>query len=141
MVHYLLHKKEEKAIRENFVKENKVDAIIELPDKLFYTTGIPACIWIFNNKKVNNNILMVSGSNIESNMISKKLRELTEENITEIQSLYDKHLIGETIDIPGLAKTITSAELKENDFSFVPGRYVQSEEEIIDKEEVKKEIK
>jgi type I restriction enzyme M protein len=36
--------KDEKRIREEFVKNNKVDAIIELPDKLFYTTGIPACI-------------------------------------------------------------------------------------------------
>jgi len=31
-------------IRKNFVEDNKVDAIIELPDKLFYTTGIPASI-------------------------------------------------------------------------------------------------
>ncbi|WP_027048634.1 type I restriction-modification system subunit M [Mesoplasma syrphidae] len=132
--------KEEKAIRENFVKENKVDAIIELPDKLFYTTGIPACIWVFNNKKVNKNILMVSGSNIEGNMISKKLRELTDENISIIQTLYDKHLAGEEINEQGLAKTIKFTNLVENDFSFVPGRYVESKEEKIDKEQTQKDI-
>jgi type I restriction enzyme M protein len=36
--------KDEKTIREKFVEANVVDAVIELPDKLFYTTGIPACI-------------------------------------------------------------------------------------------------
>ncbi|WP_206335999.1 type I restriction-modification system subunit M [Mesoplasma coleopterae] len=133
--------KEEKAIREAFIKENKVDAIIELPDKLFYTTGIPACIWVFNNQKVNENILMVSGSNIKGNMISKKLRELTDDDILKIQDLYDKHLKGEEINISGLAKTITKTELIENDYSFVPGRYVETKEEIVDKEQIKEEIK
>ncbi|WP_028124194.1 N-6 DNA methylase [Mesoplasma melaleucae] len=73
--------------------------------------------------------------------LSKKLRELTEEDIAKMQSLYDKHLNGEIINILGLAKTITSAELIENDYSFVPGRYVELEEEKVDKEEIKKEIK
>jgi type I restriction enzyme M protein len=36
--------KDEKGIRQKFIEGNVVDAIIELPDKLFYTTGIPACI-------------------------------------------------------------------------------------------------
>ncbi|WP_199787978.1 type I restriction-modification system subunit M [Mesoplasma florum] len=133
--------KQEKAIRENFVKENKVDAIIELPDKLFYTTGIPACIWIFNNQKINKNILMVAGSSIEGNMISKKLRELTEADILSIEDVYNNHLKGQDINVEAFAKTITVDELVENDYSFVPGRYVESKEEVIDKEAVKADIK
>jgi type I restriction enzyme M protein len=36
--------KDEKRIRENILKNNLISAIIMLPDKLFYTTQIPACI-------------------------------------------------------------------------------------------------
>lgn len=133
--------KNEKTIRQNFVEQNKVDAIIELPDKLFYTTGIPACIWIFNNNKKNENILMVSGSKIEGNMISKKLRELTDPDIEKIEKVYEKHLMGEEVSEIGFAKTICKQEIIENDYSFVPGRYVGIEEIEINKEEIKEEIK
>lgn len=131
----------EKAIREAFVKDNKVDAIIELPDKLFYTTGIPACIWIFNNNKNNDNILMVSASGFEGKMLSKKLRELTNEDIKNIDNVYSKHLNGEEINEVGFAKTVSKQDLITNDFSFVPGRYVGIVEQHIDKEVAKKEIK
>ncbi|AHI53829.1 type I restriction enzyme M protein [Spiroplasma sabaudiense Ar-1343] len=132
---------QEKLMREAFVNDNKVDAIIELPDKLFYTTGIPACIWIFNNSKVNENILMINASKMEGNMISKKLRELKDEDIDILSKFYEKHQKGEQVNQLGVAKTITKNDLKDNDFSFVPGRYVGSEEEIIDKAELKEEIK
>jgi len=36
--------KDELAIRKDLVENNLVEAIVELPDKLFYTTQIPACI-------------------------------------------------------------------------------------------------
>lgn len=134
--------KEELAIRRKLVEDNKVDAIIELPDKLFYTTGIPACIWIFNNKKINNEVLMISASNIEGNMVSKKLRELTVDDIKKITDLYDRHTssIKSNVDELGLAKAVSFDEIMSNDFSFVPGRYVGIIEKTIDKEIAKREI-
>jgi len=36
--------KDEVAIRKALVENNLIEAIVELPDKLFYTTGIPACV-------------------------------------------------------------------------------------------------
>ncbi|MCP4336978.1 MAG: N-6 DNA methylase [Mycoplasma sp.] len=133
--------KEELAIRKSFIENNKVDAIIALPDKLFYTVGIPACIWIFNNNKKDENILMVDASKLEGKMLSKKLRELTAENINQVQELYKEHLEGKNVEKIGFAKTITKEDLIENNFSFVPGRYVGFEEEVIDKEKTKEEIK
>lgn len=38
-------------IRKNILEADLVDAIVALPDKLFYTTGIPVCIWFFNRNK------------------------------------------------------------------------------------------
>jgi type I restriction enzyme M protein len=84
---------------------------------------------------------MISASNIKGNMISKKLRELTDEDIKKIVDVYIKHKNGEDINEPGLAKTINKENLVENDYSFVPGRYVEIIEEKIDEAQVKEEIK
>lgn len=133
--------KAESQIRKDLIANNKVDAIVALPDKLFYTTSIPACIWVFNNNKRNKNILMIDASSFEGHLISKKLRELSYYDIEKITKVYDRHLNGENVEIVGFAKTINADELIEADYSFVPGRYVGYQEEIIDKEEIKKEIK
>ena len=132
---------EEIAIRKKMIKQNKLDAIISLPDKLFYTVGIPACIWIFNNNKKNDNVLMLDGSQIEGKMISKKLRELEKEDIEKINKEYFNHLNGKEVDKIGFAKTIGKSTFEKNGYSFVPGRYVGYKEEKIDKEKIREEIK
>ena len=84
---------------------------------------------------------MLDGSQLEGKMISKKLRELSKEDVLKFDQEYLKHLEGKDIEKIGFAKTIDKKELEENDYSFVPGRYVGFKEEKIDKEKIKKEIK
>ncbi len=132
--------KDEVAIRENLVKANYIDAIISLPDKLFYTTGIPVCIWVFNKNKKSDKVLMIEAKGLEGNMLSKKNRELTQENITKISELYIEHSNGKNIEEIGFAKSIDSTELSENDWSFVPGRYVGIAKDEVDVELTKTEI-
>ncbi len=132
--------KDEIRIRENLVNANMIDAIISLPDKLFYTTGIPVCIWVFNKNKKNKNILMIEAKNLEGNMLSKKNRELTEDDITKMVNIYKNHADGNDVEEVGFAKTITRDDLVENDWSFVPGRYVGILKEEIDVEKTKQEI-
>lgn len=132
--------KDELNIRKNFVSSNIVDTIIALPDKLFYTTGIPACIWVFNKNKKRKDILMIDASNLEGNMLSKKLRELTADDVSKILKVYKEFKGQKDVEEVGFAKSVSLDEIKENDFSFVPGRYVGFEEEVIDKEAIKKEI-
>ncbi len=136
--------KDEVNIRENLIKDNYIDAIISLPDKLFYTTGIPVCIWVFNKNKTSDKVLMIDAKNFKGNMLSKKNRELTEENITKIVDAYKLHSEGKVIDgedYIAFAKSVDKSELEENDWSFVPGRYVGIKKEIIDVEATKAEIK
>ncbi|HGE70215.1 TPA: SAM-dependent DNA methyltransferase, partial [Candidatus Poribacteria bacterium] len=42
---------QEKVIREGIVRDDIIEAIIGLPQKLFYNTGIPACIIVINKRK------------------------------------------------------------------------------------------
>src|SRR3954470_11590077 len=41
----------EKLIRELFIQEDVIEAIISLPPGLFYGTGIPACVLVCNKNK------------------------------------------------------------------------------------------
>jgi len=43
--------KGEKNVRQHMVDNSMVDAIVRLPDKLFLTTGIPACIFILSKNR------------------------------------------------------------------------------------------
>lgn len=132
----------ENKIREKMVKENKVSCIVALPDKLFFTTGIPASIWFFDNNKKNDDILMIDaqdlGSLIEG---SKKNKELKEDDLMKLLDIYNKFNSGEKIDIPGLAKSVSMKELEDNEFLLSPGRYITiSEKEKKDPEQIKKEL-
>lgn len=132
--------KDEVAIRKALVENNLIEAIVELPDKLFYTTGIPACVWFFNKNKQMQDVLMVANTVVKGNMIDKKLRELTDNDIQTITSLVERHQSGEEVEELGKAKCITKREIAENDYSFVPGRYVGSAQEKVDKEVINAEI-
>lgn len=133
----------EDKIRKAIVEDNKISAIVLLPDKLFFTTGISASIWFFDNNKKSTKTLMIDASN-KGKLIegSKKHKELTSDDLIELKNIYDKFLDNKEIDIPGLAKSVTLEEIKENNYLLSPGRYVSLlEEEKQDKETIKKELK
>jgi|GEM_PF-783585 len=85
-------------------------------------------------------VLMVANTVVKGNMIDKKLRELTDNDIQTITSLVERHQSGEEVEELGKAKCITKREIAENDYSFVPGRYVGSAQEKVDKEVINAEI-
>jgi type I restriction enzyme S subunit len=43
--------REEKAARQALVEEGFVDCIVQLPDKLFFQTGIPCCLWFLSKNR------------------------------------------------------------------------------------------
>lgn len=132
----------EDKIRKNIVLDNKVSCIISLPDKLFYTTPIAACIWFFDNNKTNNNVLMIDASNLGTLIEgSKKNKEINLENIKKILDLYESFEKGEQINKAGLAKTVNISEIEKNDFNLSPGIYIDiSDDEKKDPKIIKEEL-
>lgn len=120
-------------IRKNLLEADLVDAIVALPDKLFYSTGIPVSLWILNrNKKDNpnyrsreNKILFIDARNLGV-MIDRRHRELTEEDIQKIADTYHqwRNLDGNYKDINGFCKSATLDDIRENEYVLTPGRYV-----------------
>lgn len=120
-------------IRKNLLEGDLVDAIVALPDKLFYSTGIPVCLWILNrNKKDNpnfrsrsNEVLFIDARNAGT-MVDRRHRELIDEDIANIADTYHKWRTtdGGYEEEKGFSKSATLEEIKEQEYVLTPGRYV-----------------
>ena len=128
---------EELTIRKGMLEADKIDAIVALPEKLFYTTGIPVSLWILNNNKSTNSnyrsrkneVLFIDARNL-GQMIDRKTRELTREDVSKIASVYHewRRKDGDYSDIAGFVKSETLEEIEKNNYVLTPGRYVGIEE-------------
>jgi len=130
-------------IRKQTVEENILEAVIGLPANLFFGTGIPAAIVIFNKGKKNKNVLFIDASKEFEN--GKNQNKLRSQDIEHIVSTYRKFSAGELKE--GIAEdkyayVATPAEIEENDYNLNIPRYVDTfeEEEEIDIVAVQKEI-
>jgi type I restriction enzyme M protein len=115
----------EKLIRQKIVEDDLIESVILLPEKLFYNTGAPAVIIVFNKKKPEERkvkILLINAS--KEFQPGKKQNTLSKENIQKIVSAYR-----EFRDIEKFAKVVTIDEVKENDYNLSPSRYVSVIEE------------
>ncbi|MCC5853704.1 MAG: type I restriction-modification system subunit M [Alkalimonas sp.] len=114
-------------IRQQLIDENLLDAVIGLPEKLFYGTGIPAAILIFKKEKVGDNVLFIDAS--RNFKASKNQNLLTAENISKIVATYKAR-----VNVDKYAYVASLDEIKENDYNLNIPRYVDTfeEEEEID---------
>lgn len=114
-------------IRKALLEENILDAVIGLPEKLFYGTGIPAAILIFRMDKKDDSVLFIDAS--REFKAGKNQNALSDENIAKIVETYQKR---EFVD--KYAYLATFDEIKENDYNLNIPRYVDTfeEEEPID---------
>ena len=121
-------------IRTKLIEENLLDAVIGLPEKLFYGTGIPAAILIFKKDKMDNNVLFIDASGECKSGKNQNL--LTSENIEKIVKTYKSR---EGVD--KYAYLASFEEIEENDFNLNIPRYVDTfeEEEEIDLMAVRKD--
>ncbi|MGK7096798.1 type I restriction-modification system subunit M [Acinetobacter baumannii] len=118
----LFRSSSEGKIREKLINENLLDAVIGLPEKLFYGTGIPAAILIFKKQKSDDSVLFIDASREFKS--GKNQNNLTEENIAKIIATYRAR---ESVD--KYAYLATLQEVKDNDYNLNIPRYVDTFEE------------
>lgn len=123
-------------IRRHFIEQdNCLDAVIGLPQNLFFGTGIPAAILIFKKNRTSQDILFIDASReYESGKNQNILRDC---DIKKIVDTYKKRV---TIDKYSYVATLD--EIKENEYNLNIPRYVDTfeEEEEIDIQATQKEI-
>lgn len=67
-------------------------------------------------------------------MVSRKLRELTDEDIKKIADTYNAHVNGTLEDVKGFCAVVDTEKIAEQDYILTPGRYVGVEEQEDDGE-------
>lgn len=124
----------EGVIRQKLIEENLLDAVIGLPEKLFYGTGIPAAILVFKKQKSDNKVLFIDASREFKS--GKNQNQLGEADIQKIIATYKART-----NVDKYAYLATLDEIKENDYNLNIPRYVDTfeEEEEIDLVAVRKE--
>ena len=125
-------------IREQLIKENLIDAVIGLPDKLFLNTGIPVLILVLKKNRENNNVLFIDASKEFITGKSKKQNDMSIENINKvIESYKNRRFVDKFAYVSSIEK------IAENDYNLNIPRYVDTYEppEIPDLLETLEELK
>ncbi|MFA4990777.1 MAG: class I SAM-dependent DNA methyltransferase [Candidatus Paceibacterota bacterium] len=128
----------EKAIRQKIVEKDLVEAAILLPEKLFYNTGAPGLIIVFNKNKPEERkekILLINAS--KEFVAGKPQNSLGKDNIKKITDVYRDFKEAENF-----SKIITFKESAEADYNLSPSRFVSviEEEKYRPIEEIVKEL-
>ena len=129
----------ESEIRRHLLENDLLEAIVALPDQVFYNTGISTYIWIVTNRKPasrKGKVQLINAINLFQKMrksLGDKRKELGEEHIAEITRLFDRFEEGKTVKIFanedfGFRRITVERPLRLN-FQASPERVAQLEEE------------
>ena len=121
-------------IRKNIINADLVDCIVAMPTQLFYTTQIPVSLWFLSkNKKQKGKTLFIDARKMGT-MVSRKNRELTNEDIAKIASTYNAYCDGTLTDEKGFCAIASMEDIAKQDYILTPGRYVGIEDQEDDGE-------
>jgi len=136
-------------IRKAMIEANVVDCMVALPGQLFYSTQIPACLWILAKDRSNGlvkntklrdrrgEVLFIDARKMGV-LVDRTRRELKNEEITRIATTYHEWRgeadAGTYADVAGFCKSATMEEVRKHGHVLTPGRYVGAEAEEDDDE-------
>jgi len=115
----------ERDIRREFVEGDFVEAVILLPENLFYNTTAPGVIIVINKSKHDERkgqLLLINASKLFKKGRPKNY--LPEESIEQVSDIYLAWKEEE-----GISKIITREEAAKNDYNLSPSRYVTQDGE------------
>jgi type I restriction enzyme M protein len=119
----------EKAIRTGVINADLIEAVILLPEKLFYNTGAPGAVMILNRNKPDQRkgkIFFINASKeYQQHPEVRKLNRLGDEHIKKIVEA-NRDFRNED----GFSKVVEIEKIKENDYNLNVTLYVFPEEEV-----------
>jgi type I restriction enzyme M protein len=121
----------ERDIRKAFVERDLVEAVLLMPENLFYNTTAPGIILVVNKaKRHKGQILLINASKEFAK--GKPKNYLTEDNISRIADVYLNWR-----EVEKLSKVIAVEEAIRNDHNLSPSRYMATDggEEVLPVEE------
>lgn len=126
---------DEQKIRKYLVKNNFVDAVIQLPPNLFFGTGISTVILVLKKNRETTDVLFVDAAGCFTKQGAKNT--LTEADQKAITDLY----FGKE-DVPYKAVMVSQETIEDKDYNLSVNSYVEKEDtrEVIDIEKLNADI-
>jgi len=113
----------EKLIREIFINDDVIEAIISLPQGLFYGTGIPACVLVCNKNKpdhLRNKVLFINADREFAE--GKNQNKLRPEDIEKIDTIFTLKQ-----ELPKYSRLVDTSEIVDkHDYNLNIRRYVDN---------------
>ena len=115
-------------IRRWIIENDWLDAIVALPDQLFYNTGIFTYVWLVTNRKLperRGKVQLIDGTRFFRKMkksLNNKRNEIAEEQIRHLTRIYGNYEDGESTEVAinGEAETRVVSRIFENrEFGFL----------------------
>lgn len=111
----------EQKIRKYLIDNNFVDAVIQLPDNLFYGTSIATCIMVLKKNKPENSTLFVDASKEFIKVTNSN--KLTNDNIDKILEW-----VKERKNVDHLVRLVSNSEVAEQNYNLSVSTYVEPED-------------
>lgn len=114
----------ERDARKRFVEADLVEAVVLLPENLFYNTTAPGIVMVLNRRKRHpGEILVINAGKLFTKGRPKNFLE--GRHVQQVADLYHGWLSED-----GLAAAVTKAEVIKNDYNLSPSRYISSGQDL-----------
>ncbi|ASI99426.1 restriction endonuclease subunit M [Thermococcus celer Vu 13 = JCM 8558] len=118
----------EKAIRQGIVEDDLIEAVVLLPEKLFYNTGAPGIIMVLNPNKPGERrgkVIFINASReFRRHPDVRRLNQLAPEHIEKIVTAFRGFR-----EVDGFSRVVGLDEIRKNDYNLNVSLYVFPEEE------------
>ncbi len=111
----------EQKIRQYLIDNNYIDAVIQLPDNLFFGTSIATCIMVLKKSKSENSTLFIDASKEFIKVTNNN--KLTKENINKIVKVYENRE-----DIEYFSKLVPNDDIAKEGYNLSVSTYVEIED-------------
>jgi type I restriction enzyme M protein len=117
---------EEREARKHFIERGWLEAIIGLPEGLFYGTGIPACVLVMNKKdaQLRKHVVFINAD--RDYREGKAQNFLRPEDISRVVHAYRALTGAKQTELPGYARRVPVSEIEAEDFNCNIRRYVDN---------------
>lgn len=151
---------EEYKIRKKLIENGVVEAIVILPQNMFYTTGISVTLWILNKNKKGRTVQLPEEKRMYRDRsheilfmdlreigepFEKKFIQFSSEQINTISKIYHEWQTADSSyqDVPEFCFSASLDEVKAKDYSLVPSKYIEfvNRDENIDFDEKMNNLK
>lgn len=135
---------DEYKIRRKLIENDLIEAILVLPQNMFYTTNISVTLWILNKNKRNRTIDLNNTVRKYRNRCNeilfmdlremgvpfeKKFIQFSDHDTRKVADTYHNwqhsDFLNHYSDIPEFCRSVTTEEIEKKDFSLVPSKYIE----------------